>query len=133
MFKERSVQQQAHIQLLHDQDTLQSLHEQLNNEYENLFQEHDSLKSNLRDVKNEIRMLRESYEGLKGKNKALQTEKESLVTNAKSLNNLRGEHSKLKVVTECLNINYNLYLSVSNCIINVTILCAFIIDMFNKL
>ncbi|XP_076244739.1 protein girdin [Calliopsis andreniformis] len=96
LFKERSVQQQAHIQLLHDQDTLQSLHEQLNNEYENLFQEHDSLKSNLRDVKNEIRMLRESYEGLKAKNKALQTEKESLVTNAKSLNNLRGEHSKLK-------------------------------------
>ena len=113
LLKERGAQQQAHTQLLHDQDTLQSLHEQLNNEYENLFHEHDALKSNLRDVKNEIRTLRESYEGVKGKNKTLQTEKESLVTNAKSLNNLRGEHSKLKddfrnlyTATEKLKMEY---------------------------
>ncbi|XP_076638848.1 protein girdin isoform X2 [Colletes latitarsis] len=113
LLKERSVQQQTHAQLLHDQDTLQSLHEQLNNEYECLFHEHDTLKSNLRDVKNEIRMFRESYEGLKGKNKAMQIEKESLVNNAKSLNNLRGEHSKLKddfrnlyTATEKLKIEY---------------------------
>lgn len=84
---------------------MQSLHEQLNNEYENLFHEHDALKSNLRDVKNEIRMLRESYEGLKGRNKILQTEKESLVSDAKSLNNLRGEHSKLKVLNKYKKIN----------------------------
>lgn len=113
LLKERSAQQQAHTQLLHDQVTLQSLHEQLNNEYENLFHEHDALKSNLRDVKNEIRMLRESYEGLKGRNKILQTEKESLVSDAKSLNNLRGEHSKLKddfrnlyTATEKLKMEY---------------------------
>ncbi|XP_012350202.1 LOW QUALITY PROTEIN: protein Daple [Apis florea] len=113
LLKERSAQQQAHTQLLHDQVTLQSLHEQLNNEYENLFHEHDALKSNLRDVKNEIRMLRESYEGLKARNKILQTEKESLVSDAKSLNNLRGEHSKLKddfrnlyTATEKLKMEY---------------------------
>lgn len=98
LLKQRSSQQQTHAKLVHDQVTLQSLHEQLNNEYENLFHEHDTLKSSLRDVKNEIRMLRESYEGIKEKNKLLQTEKESLVNDAKSLNNLRGEHSKLKVV-----------------------------------
>ncbi|KOC65805.1 Girdin [Habropoda laboriosa] len=113
LLKERNAQQQAHTQLIHDQVTLQSLHEQLNNEYENLFHEHDALKSNLRDVKNEIRMLRESYEGIKAKNKVLQTEKESLVNDAKSLNNLRGEHSKLKddfrnlyTATEKLKMEY---------------------------
>ncbi|CAK9824149.1 CCDC88A [Anthophora retusa] len=113
LLKERSAQQQAHTQLIHDQVTLQSLHEQLNNEYENLFHEHDALKSNLRDVKNEIRMLRESYEGIKAKSKILQTEKESLVNDAKSLNNLRGEHSKLKddfrnlyTATEKLKMEY---------------------------
>ncbi|XP_029042151.1 girdin [Osmia bicornis bicornis] len=113
LLKQRSSQQQTHAKLVHDQVTLQSLHEQLNNEYENLFHEHDTLKSSLRDVKNEIRMLRESYEGIKEKNKLLQTEKESLVNDAKSLNNLRGEHSKLKddfrnlyTATEKLKMEY---------------------------
>ncbi|XP_017886714.1 girdin isoform X3 [Ceratina calcarata] len=113
LLKERSAQQQVHAQLVHDQVTLQALHEQLNNEYENLFHEHDALKSNLRDLKNEIRTLRESSECLKVKNISLQTEKESLTNDAKSLNNLRGEHSKLKddfrnlyTATEKLRMEY---------------------------
>ncbi|KAI4487161.1 PREDICTED: girdin isoform X1 [Polistes canadensis] len=95
LLKERSMQQRVHSELLHDQDTLQSLHEQLNNEYENLLHERETLKSSLRDVKNEMRMLRESCERLELKNKGLLTDKETLISNAKSLNNLRGEHSKL--------------------------------------
>ncbi|XP_047355812.1 protein Daple [Vespa velutina] len=113
LLKERSVQQRAHSELLHDQDTLQSLHEQLNNEYENLLHERETLKSSLRDVKNEMRMLRESCERLELKNKALLTDKETLISNAKSLNNLRGEHSKLTddfrnlyTATEKLKIEY---------------------------
>lgn len=76
---------------------MQSLHEQLNNEYENLRRERDVLKSNLRDVKNESRTLRETCERLEAKNETLQSEREALINNTKSLNNLRGEHSKLKV------------------------------------
>ncbi|XP_029659722.1 protein Daple isoform X3 [Formica exsecta] len=96
LLKERSTQQHIYSALLHDQNTLQSLHEQLNNEYENLRRERDALKSNLRDVKNEGRTLRETCERLEAKNETLQSEREALVNNTKSLNNLRGEHSKLK-------------------------------------
>jgi len=73
------------------------LHEQLNNEYENLRRERDALKSNLRDVKNENRTLRETCERLEVRSETLQSEREALINNTKSLNNLRGEHSKLKV------------------------------------
>ncbi|XP_072753256.1 uncharacterized protein Girdin [Anoplolepis gracilipes] len=96
LLKERSTQQQIYSALLHDQNTLQSLHEQLNNEYENLRRERDALKSNLRDVKNEARTLRETCERLETKSETLQSEREALINNTKSLNNLRGEHSKLK-------------------------------------
>ncbi|XP_015585133.1 girdin [Cephus cinctus] len=96
LLKERIAQQRAHTQLIHDQVTLQSLHEQLNTEYENLLREREALKINSRDVKNETRVLRETIEMLETKTKTLQTERETLTNNAKSLNNLRGEHSKLK-------------------------------------
>ncbi|XP_011163075.1 girdin [Solenopsis invicta] len=96
LLKERSTQQNIYSALLHDQNTLQSLHEQLNNEYENLRRERDALKSNLRDVKNEIRTLRETCERLETRSETLQSEREALINNTKSLNNLRGEHSKLK-------------------------------------
>lgn len=96
LLKERSAQQHVYSALLHDQNTLQSLHEQLNNEYENLRRERDVLKSNLRDVKNEARTLRETCEQLEAKSETLQSEQEALINNTKSLNNLRGEHSKLK-------------------------------------
>lgn len=76
---------------------MQSLHEQLNNEYEILRRERDSLKSNLRDARNENRTLRETVERLETKSEALQSEREAFVNNTRSLNNLRGEHSKLKV------------------------------------
>ncbi|KAL6267680.1 hypothetical protein P5V15_000755 [Pogonomyrmex californicus] len=96
LLKERSTQQNVYSALLHDQNTLQSLHEQLNNEYENLRRERDTLKSNLRDVKNENRTLRETSERLEARSETLQSEREALINNTKSLNNLRGEHSKLK-------------------------------------
>ncbi|KAL0118170.1 hypothetical protein PUN28_009084 [Cardiocondyla obscurior] len=96
LLKERSTQQNVYSALLHDQNTLQSLHEQLNNEYENLRRERDALKSNLRDVKNENRTLRETCERLETRSETLQSEREVLINNTKSLNNLRGEHSKLK-------------------------------------
>jgi len=96
LLKERSAQQHIYSALLHDQNTLQSLHEQLNNEYENLRRERDMLKSNLRDAKNENRTLRENCERLEAKNETLQFEREASINNTKSLNNLRGEHSKLK-------------------------------------
>lgn len=108
--KERAVHQRTHTRLVHDQVTLQSLHEQLSNEYENLLQERETLKGNLRDVKNESRILRETCERLEGKTKALQTERDTLVTNAKSLNNLRVEHSKLKVKNLLENLLFlNIY------------------------
>lgn len=113
LLKERDIQQRAHQQLLHDQVTLQSLHEQLNNEYENLLQERETLKASLRDVKNNARTLRETIEMLEAKNKILTAEQESSATNIKSLNNLRGEHSKLKddfrnlyTATEKLKVEY---------------------------
>ncbi|XP_015121094.1 protein Daple [Diachasma alloeum] len=96
LLKERDVQQRAHQQLLHDQVTLQSLHEQLNNEYENLLQERETLKASLRDTKNHFRTLRENFELLEEKNKQFVAEQEASLCNTKSLNNLRGEHSKLK-------------------------------------
>lgn len=97
MLKERNTQQRAHSQLVHDQVALQSLHEQLTSEYENLIKERDAIRANLRDAKNEMRIMREAIEKLEAKNKTLLTEKENSASNAKSLNNLRGEHSKLKV------------------------------------
>lgn len=95
--KERSTQQHVHSALLRDQNTLQTLHEQLNNEYEILRRERDALKSNLRDSRNENRTLREASERLETKSEALQSEREAFINNTRSLNNLRGEHSKLKV------------------------------------
>lgn len=97
LLKNRDIQQRTHQQLLHDQVTLQSLHEQLNNEYENLLQERETLKTNLRDAKNVARTLKESCELFETKNKQLISEQEIAASNVKSLNNLRGEHSKLKV------------------------------------
>ncbi|KAG8041958.1 hypothetical protein G9C98_007262 [Cotesia typhae] len=96
LLKDREIQQRTHQQLLHDQVTLQSLHEQLNNEYENLVQERENLKTNLRDIKTKERTWKETCERLESKNKILMAEQEASATHIKSLNNLRGEHSKLK-------------------------------------
>ncbi|XP_044017516.1 protein Daple isoform X2 [Aphidius gifuensis] len=113
LLKDRDVQQRTHQQLLHDQVTLQKLHEQLNNEYENLLQERETLKINLRDAKNIARTLRENLDALESKNKQLLSEQEIAASNVKSLNNLRGEHSKLKddfrnlyTATEKLKLEY---------------------------
>lgn len=93
---ERSNLQRIHADLGWDQKRLQTLHEQLNTEYECLSREKDSLKVSLRDSKNEARLLRESSERLEAKFHSLQSERDKLLENAKSLSNLRGEHSKLK-------------------------------------
>ncbi|XP_034943771.1 girdin [Chelonus insularis] len=96
LLRDREIQKCTHQQLIQDQVTLQSLHEQLNNEYENLLQERETLKTNLRDTKNNLRTLKENSEQIEGKNKILIAEQEVSSNNIKSLNNLRGEHSKLK-------------------------------------
>ncbi|XP_066586200.1 girdin [Prorops nasuta] len=96
LLKERGVQQRIHTELLKDQDTLQSLHEQLTNEYERMAVERDNLRSGLRDAKNEKRALLETVERLEEKTNQLQKERDTLVLNAESLTNLRGEHSRLK-------------------------------------
>ncbi|XP_014205802.1 protein Daple [Copidosoma floridanum] len=96
MASEHGALQRAHAELSHDQKRLQSLHEQLASEYESLSGEKEGLKVGLRDAKNESRVLRESAERLESRLKALQAERDSLLANAKSLANLRQEHSKLK-------------------------------------
>ncbi|KAJ8673993.1 hypothetical protein QAD02_005255 [Eretmocerus hayati] len=93
---EHSSLQRTHAELSRDQKRLQSLHEQLNSEYESLSREKESLRVSLRDAKNEARLLRESNESLEAKYLALQAERDQLLAQAKSLSNLRGEHSKLK-------------------------------------
>lgn len=93
---EHAALQRAHNELSHDQKRLQSLHEQLAAEYESLSSEKEGLKVGLRDAKIETRVLRESVEKLESRIKILQAERDSLLANAKSLANLRQEHSKLK-------------------------------------
>ncbi|XP_058796808.1 girdin [Phymastichus coffea] len=91
-----SILERDHEYLNRDQKRLQSLHEQLNTEYESLSCEKETLKTNLRDSKNEARLLKESVERLEAKCMLLQAENDALLANAKSLSNLRSEHSKLK-------------------------------------
>ncbi|XP_011496229.1 PREDICTED: protein Daple [Ceratosolen solmsi marchali] len=93
---EHTALERKHGELSRDQKRLQLLHEQLNTEYECLSREKDTLKVNLRDSKNETRILRESTECFEAKCLSLQMERDGLLANAKSLGNLRGEHSKLK-------------------------------------
>lgn len=93
MLKEKSQQQQAHEQLLLDQVTLQSLHEQLTGDYEGLVNERQTLLTVQRDLRSEIRLLRDSCTLLEQQN---QSEKDSLREETRSLANLRAEHSKLK-------------------------------------
>ncbi|KAK3922874.1 Protein Daple [Frankliniella fusca] len=93
LLKEKSEQQQAHEQLLLDQVTLQSLHEQLTGDYEALVNERQTLLSVQRDLRSELRILRDRCALLEQQS---QSEKDSLKEASRSLGNLRAEHSKLK-------------------------------------
>jgi chromosome segregation ATPase len=97
LVKERSLQKSAHQQLLLDQVTLQSLHEQLTTEYENLLREKEGLKATQRDLRNEVRTLKELCSRQETSQTLLEQEKEKLKTESRSLGNLRAEHSSLKV------------------------------------
>nr|CAD7404869.1 unnamed protein product [Timema cristinae] len=92
LVKEKGLQKSAHQQLLLDQMTLQSLHEQLSTEYESLQQERDSLKVVQRDLKLEVRTLKEQNTT----HAAVEQERDKLRTESRSLGNLRAEHSSLK-------------------------------------
>ena len=95
--KERTLQQSAHQQLLLDQVTLQSLHEQLTAEYESLLREREGLKATQRDLRNELRDLKEHCTHQEEAQTLLEQEKEKLRIESQSLGNLRAEHSSLKV------------------------------------
>nr|CAD7574564.1 unnamed protein product [Timema californicum] len=92
LVKEKGLQKSAHQQLLLDQMTLQSLHEQLSTEYESLQQERDALKVVQRDLKLEVRTLKEQNTT----HAAVEQERDKLRTESRSLGNLRAEHSSLK-------------------------------------
>ncbi|XP_026276832.1 girdin [Frankliniella occidentalis] len=93
LLKQKSEQQQAHEQLLLDQVTLQSLHEQLTGDYEALVNERQTHLTVQRDLRSELRLLRERCALL---DQQTQSEKDSLKEASRSLGNLRAEHSKLK-------------------------------------
>lgn len=85
-----------HSDLLHDQITLQCLHEQLNAEYESLSHDREVLKSSLRDTRVENRDLKESEITLQQRVEELQTQINTMKKENENLGNLRAEHSKLK-------------------------------------
>lgn len=91
------MQQSAHQQLLLDQVTLQSLHEQLTTEYENQLREKEGLKATQRDLRSELRALKELCAQQETSQNLLEQEKEKLKAESRSLGNLRAEHSSLKV------------------------------------
>jgi len=95
--KDRNLQQSARQQLLQDQLTLQSLHEQLTTEYENLLREKEGLKATQRDLRNEVKSLKELCTRQEASQALLEQEKEKLKAESRSLGNLRAEHSRLKV------------------------------------
>lgn len=91
------MQQAAHQQLLLDQVTLRSLHEQLTTEHENLLREKERLKATQRDLRNEVKALKELCARQEASQALWEQEKEKLKTESRSLGNLRAEHSSLKV------------------------------------
>lgn len=76
---------------------MRTLHEQLSSEYEELKLEQETLRKANRDLRSEIRSLKEKNDCLEIKVSNSELEKDSLRTDTMNLNNLRAEHSKLKV------------------------------------
>lgn len=101
VLKNHSNLQNEHQQMLVDQLTLQKLHEQLTSEYDTLAKEKEGLKVNFRDLRAEQRLLKEKYDILASTIESLRAERDTLKEESRSLNNLRAEHSKLKVVSHC--------------------------------
>lgn len=99
--------------MLVDQLTLQKLHEQLTSEYDTLAKEKEGLKVNFRDLRAEQRLLKENYDILASTIESLRAERDTLKEESRSLNNLRAEHSKLKVVSHCSYNSYTLLTIVS--------------------
>lgn len=65
-------------------------------EYEEAKHEQESLKKIARDLRSEVRTLKDTNSNLESKVINIELEKENLRTDARSLANLRAEHSKLK-------------------------------------
>lgn len=101
VLKNHSNLQNEHQQMLVDQLTLQKLHEQLTSEYDTLAKEKEGLKVNFRDLRAEQRLLKEKYDILASTIESLRAERDASKEESRSLNNLRAEHSKLKVVSHC--------------------------------
>lgn len=94
--KQQQQQKADREKILLDQVTLRTIHEQLSNEYEEAKLEQDNLRKINRDLRSEIRSLKERNDCLEVKVSNAEMEKATLRTDAKNLNNLRTEHSKLK-------------------------------------
>lgn len=108
--KEYSLLKNEHQQMLLDQLTLQTLHEQLTSEYDSLVKERETLKNTLRDLRTEHRSLKEKHDLLSVNNDQVNAEKEALKAESRSLGNLRAEHSKLKVTKKrCYELILYLY------------------------
>jgi len=86
-------QAERNSQLAQDMANLQKLHETLSAEYEVARNERESTRSELKGVQKELKAATEQISALKITNQ----DQELLRIEAKTLGNLRAEHSKLKV------------------------------------
>lgn len=105
---------------------MRTLHEQLSIEYEELKLEQETLKKANRDLRSEIRSLKEKNDCLEIKVSNSELEKDSLRTDTMNLNNLRAEHSKLKVRIFFFSyLTVFLFFVISQHFINTNILMSF--------
>lgn len=81
-----------------DQLTLQSIHEQLSSQYESLLRESQQTKQALREARQEMKSVKERLDLMTQDNATLSQEKDRLHQENVALNNLKNEHSKLKVL-----------------------------------
>lgn len=93
--KQLEIVRQQHESLLHDQVTLQCLHDQLSSEYESLNKEKETIKLSLRDSRVENRDYKEREINLKKLIDELKEEIDLMKKGSGNLSILRAEHSKL--------------------------------------
>lgn len=93
--KQLEIVRQQHESLLHDQVTLQCLHDQLSSEYESLNKEKETIKLALRDSRVENRDYKEREINLKKLIDELKEEIDLMKKGSGNLSILRAEHSKL--------------------------------------
>jgi DNA repair exonuclease SbcCD ATPase subunit len=94
--KQLEAFKKLHESTMHDQLTLQCLHEQLSSEYDGLVAEKEMLKTHARDLKIENRDLKETNTACDKRIAELTSEIEMTKRGIVNLTNLRAEHSKLK-------------------------------------